>query len=127
MALDKYFPSEEGVRIIAEPGRYFVASAYTLGVNIIAKRVVSRDQQGESKLPLCICYLLYNKVKVSYLSLYVIYSIQKRLFCHCLSLVLDFCLTNSLIEKPILKKLTTVSVHDNHGSNYFEGKICSAG
>jgi len=47
MALDKYFPAEEGVRIIAEPGRYFVASAFTLGVNIIAKRVVARDQHGD--------------------------------------------------------------------------------
>uniref|UniRef100_A0A8C6GNY5 Ornithine decarboxylase n=1 Tax=Mus spicilegus TaxID=10103 RepID=A0A8C6GNY5_MUSSI len=36
-ALDKYFPSDSGVRIIAEPGRYYVASAFTLAVNIIAK------------------------------------------------------------------------------------------
>ena len=49
MALDKYFPADEGVSIIAEPGRYFVASAFTLGVNIIAKRAVARDQHGESK------------------------------------------------------------------------------
>lgn len=49
MALDKYFPVEEGIEIIAEPGRYMVASAFTLGVNIIAKRVVARDQHGESK------------------------------------------------------------------------------
>lgn len=48
MALDKYFPANEGVSIIAEPGRYFVASAFTLGVNIIAKRVVARDQHGEN-------------------------------------------------------------------------------
>uniref|UniRef100_A0A8C6CI87 Ornithine decarboxylase n=1 Tax=Moschus moschiferus TaxID=68415 RepID=A0A8C6CI87_MOSMO len=34
-ALDKYFPSDSGVRIIAEPGRYYVASAFTLAVNII--------------------------------------------------------------------------------------------
>ncbi|KAK0046655.1 ornithine decarboxylase [Biomphalaria pfeifferi] len=42
-ALDTYFPPEKGVRIISEPGRYFVASAYTLAANIIAKRTVSRD------------------------------------------------------------------------------------
>ncbi|XP_059138678.1 ornithine decarboxylase-like [Physella acuta] len=42
-ALDTYFPADMGVRIIAEPGRYFVASAYTLAVNIIAKRTVARD------------------------------------------------------------------------------------
>lgn len=39
-ALDKYFPSDAGVRIIAEPGRFYVASAYTLVVNIIAKKVI---------------------------------------------------------------------------------------
>lgn len=43
LALDMYFPESMGVRIIAEPGRFFVASAFTLAVNIIAKRVLSRD------------------------------------------------------------------------------------
>ena len=48
MALDKYFP-EDSIQIIAEPGRYFVASAFTIGVNVIAKRVVTRDRKGERK------------------------------------------------------------------------------
>lgn len=43
-ALDEYFPKDSGVRIIAEPGRYFVASAFTIAVNIIAKRRVARDR-----------------------------------------------------------------------------------
>jgi len=49
-ALDLYFPPSSGVRIIAEPGRYFVASAFAIAVNVIAKRVVPRDtpvQDGE--------------------------------------------------------------------------------
>lgn len=45
-ALDKYFPSDSGVRIIAEPGRYYVASAFTLAVNIIAKKLVLKEQTG---------------------------------------------------------------------------------
>ncbi|ESO94475.1 hypothetical protein LOTGIDRAFT_178433 [Lottia gigantea] len=45
-ALDEYFPPESGVRIIAEPGRYFVASAFTLTANVIAKRMVSRDNKN---------------------------------------------------------------------------------
>lgn len=45
-ALDKYFPSDSGVRIIAEPGRYYVASAFTLAVNIIAKKTVWKEQTG---------------------------------------------------------------------------------
>jgi ornithine decarboxylase len=44
-ALDKYFPSDSGVRIIAEPGRYYVTSAFTLAVNIIAKKSVERTVQ----------------------------------------------------------------------------------
>jgi ornithine decarboxylase len=42
-ALDTYFPETMGVRIIAEPGRFFVASAFTLAVNIIARRDVEVD------------------------------------------------------------------------------------
>ncbi|KAK9465222.1 pyridoxal-dependent decarboxylase [Lipomyces arxii] len=37
-AIDKYFPSN--VRVIAEPGRYYVASAYTLACHVIARREV---------------------------------------------------------------------------------------
>ncbi|KAJ5565057.1 hypothetical protein N7513_001299 [Penicillium frequentans] len=37
-ALETYFPPN--VRIIAEPGRYYVASAFTLAANIIARRDV---------------------------------------------------------------------------------------
>jgi ornithine decarboxylase len=40
-AVDKYFPPN--VRVIAEPGRYYAASAFTLAAQIIARRVVKRD------------------------------------------------------------------------------------
>ncbi|XP_063448000.1 ornithine decarboxylase-like [Mytilus trossulus] len=36
-ALDDYFP-EKDVRIIAEPGQYYVSSAFTVAVNIITKK-----------------------------------------------------------------------------------------
>ncbi|EGW11216.1 Ornithine decarboxylase [Cricetulus griseus] len=45
-ALDKYFPPDSGVRVIADPGRYYVASAFTLAVNIIAKKIVWKEQMG---------------------------------------------------------------------------------
>ncbi|XP_054942178.1 ornithine decarboxylase-like [Physeter macrocephalus] len=45
-ALDKYFPSDSGVRIIAEPGRYYVASAFTLAISIIAQKLVLKEQTG---------------------------------------------------------------------------------
>ncbi|KAJ3613838.1 hypothetical protein NHX12_020083 [Muraenolepis orangiensis] len=47
-ALDKYFPMDGGVRVIAEPGRYYVASAFTLAVNIIAKKVILREQSASN-------------------------------------------------------------------------------
>jgi len=39
-ALDKYFPDPELVRVIAEPGRFYVASAFILATNIHSKREV---------------------------------------------------------------------------------------
>ncbi|KAL4236688.1 Mitochondrial 2-oxoadipate and 2-oxoglutarate transporter [Mactra antiquata] len=48
VALDKYFPEDSNIEVIAEPGRYMIASAITIGVNIIAKRIVARDQHGEN-------------------------------------------------------------------------------
>ncbi|KDQ19278.1 hypothetical protein BOTBODRAFT_434275 [Botryobasidium botryosum FD-172 SS1] len=37
-AIERYFPSREGLRIIAEPGRFYVSAAFTLVANIIARR-----------------------------------------------------------------------------------------
>lgn len=48
-ALDKYFPADSGVRVIAEPGRFYVASAYTLAVNIIAKKVIMNEQSASDE------------------------------------------------------------------------------
>lgn len=52
-SLDEHFPPECGVRIIAEPGRYFVASAFTLCTNIIAKRETF-SEEGD---PICMYYV----------------------------------------------------------------------
>ncbi|XP_028294397.1 ornithine decarboxylase [Gouania willdenowi] len=48
-ALDKYFPPDAGVKVIAEPGRFYVASAYTLVVNIIAKKVLMDDDSSSDE------------------------------------------------------------------------------
>jgi ornithine decarboxylase len=37
-ALEEHFPNDGSVQIIAEPGRYYVASAYSLATNVIATR-----------------------------------------------------------------------------------------
>lgn len=46
--VDLYFPSSTGVSIIAEPGSFFVSSAFTLAVNVISKEVVARDRQDQA-------------------------------------------------------------------------------
>ncbi|XP_047197564.1 ornithine decarboxylase-like isoform X2 [Hippoglossus stenolepis] len=46
-ALDKYFPADSGVKVIGEPGSFYVASAFTLVVNIIAKKVIMDSTSDE--------------------------------------------------------------------------------
>lgn len=45
--VELYFPPSSGVSLIAEPGSYFVSSAFTLAVNIISRKIVARDRQDE--------------------------------------------------------------------------------
>ncbi|KAK4615511.1 Ornithine decarboxylase [Fulvia fulva] len=51
-ALDEHFPPS--VRIIAEPGRYYTSSAFTLACNVIARRTVEEKRLGGST-----SYMLY--------------------------------------------------------------------
>lgn len=39
--LDTYFPQRSGVQVLAQPGDFYVASAFTLAVNVIGKKMVS--------------------------------------------------------------------------------------
>ncbi|CEJ89725.1 Putative Ornithine decarboxylase [[Torrubiella] hemipterigena] len=39
-ALDEFFPAGSNIDIIAEPGRYYVATAFTIACNVIARRTV---------------------------------------------------------------------------------------
>jgi ornithine decarboxylase len=48
MALDDYFPAESGVTIIAEVGRFFVQSAFTLVTKVMDRAVVTEDFDGVS-------------------------------------------------------------------------------
>jgi len=50
-ALDEYMPSH--VNIIGEPGRYYVAKAFTLAAHIIARRTIEDPSTGEKS------YMLY--------------------------------------------------------------------
>uniref|UniRef100_A0A914ENS6 ornithine decarboxylase n=1 Tax=Acrobeloides nanus TaxID=290746 RepID=A0A914ENS6_9BILA len=46
--LDEYFPESMGVKIISEPGKYFVASAVSVVVNIIASTKVKASRMIEN-------------------------------------------------------------------------------
>lgn len=59
-AIDVHFPDreKEGVRVIAEPGRFFVSRAFTLAANIIARRVTEgggEADSGETPSVMCEC------------------------------------------------------------------------
>lgn len=45
-ALDEYFPAHSGINLIAEPGRFYASTAFTLACNIIARRTVE-NQPGD--------------------------------------------------------------------------------
>ena len=49
--LDEYFPPQ--IRIIAEPGRYYTSSAFTIACNVIARRTVEDRDPGSKS------YMLY--------------------------------------------------------------------
>ncbi|KAI9539908.1 hypothetical protein NQZ68_001841 [Dissostichus eleginoides] len=40
--LDAYFPPMSGVQVLAQPGRFYVASAFSLAVSVIGKKVETR-------------------------------------------------------------------------------------
>ncbi|KAJ7577639.1 ornithine decarboxylase [Mycena floridula] len=45
-AIDRYFPDRDHIRIIAEPGRFYVSKAFSLAANIIARRGALPEQDG---------------------------------------------------------------------------------
>lgn len=57
-AIDTYFPPH--IRVIAEPGRYYVATAFTLAANVIARRDVSAElSDSESNPGVGETYMIY--------------------------------------------------------------------
>lgn len=55
--LDAYFSPLSGVQVLAQPGNFYVASAFSLAVNVIGKKMVTRHWdnlvQGEQLNSLC--------------------------------------------------------------------------
>lgn len=51
VALDEYFPAHSGINLIAEPGRFYASTAFTLACNIIARRTVENEDAGSGSGP----------------------------------------------------------------------------
>lgn len=49
-AIEVHFPVDEGVKIIAEPGRYYVCRAFELATNIIAKRAAREGTNDDESM-----------------------------------------------------------------------------
>jgi len=58
-AIEKYFPARDNIRIIAEPGRYYVAKAFSLAANVIARRAppTAEDLDMDSEHPVVMYYI----------------------------------------------------------------------
>lgn len=61
-AIEEYFPARENIRMIAEPGRYYVAQAFSLAANVIARRApptaesaASQDIDADPEHPTVMC------------------------------------------------------------------------
>ncbi|KAJ7623926.1 ornithine decarboxylase [Mycena polygramma] len=50
-AIDTYFPDRRGLKIIAEPGRFYVSKAFSLATNIIARRAPLTDDPTQGAAP----------------------------------------------------------------------------
>ncbi|XP_068182507.1 ornithine decarboxylase-like [Antennarius striatus] len=42
-ALEEYFPPDSGVKVIAEPGQYYVESSFTLVMSVVGKKTITDD------------------------------------------------------------------------------------
>ncbi|THH23095.1 hypothetical protein EUX98_g8085 [Antrodiella citrinella] len=58
-AIEQYFPARDNLRIIAEPGRYYVAQAFSLAANVIARRAppTAEDVDPDSENPSVMYYI----------------------------------------------------------------------
>lgn len=59
-ALDHYFPDRRDIKVIAEPGRFYVSKAFSLAANIIARRAPlteggAKEKETPSDQPAVMC------------------------------------------------------------------------
>lgn len=64
--LDAYFPPLSGVQVLAQPGAFYVASAFSLATNVIGKKTLSQqwDSLAQGQSLGCI-YILMASISLS--------------------------------------------------------------
>ena len=75
-AIEHYFPARTSIRIIAEPGRFYVSKAFHLAVNVIARRAPLAEGNTEApdpdtedtETPAVMCTCLRISASVPFLS-----------------------------------------------------------
>lgn len=78
LALDDYFPVESDVTIIAEVGRFFVQSAFTLITRVMDRAIVNKDLGMD---------MLFFRIRRTFVHIHVVALCEaKRTFVPCLSL-----------------------------------------
>ncbi|XP_078284386.1 antizyme inhibitor 2-like [Rhinoraja longicauda] len=81
LALDLHFPAASGVKIIAEPGRYYVTTSFTLAVNIIGRKIIHQASTGssddEARTVKTIMYYLNEGVHGSFYCTELLYYLSK--------------------------------------------------
>ena len=77
-AIERYFPDRRTIRIIAEPGRFYVSKAFRLAANIIARRAPIADdpcpsatsiEEADGPAVMCMCldlpfYLVFPRAEL---------------------------------------------------------------
>ncbi|XP_055079743.1 antizyme inhibitor 2-like [Periophthalmus magnuspinnatus] len=74
--LDELFPLDSEVQIIAEPGRFFVESAFTLAMNVISKKYDTTDS-AETKSTKVMIYFVNDGIHGSF-GIYVLFPESKE-------------------------------------------------
>ncbi|KAM3863795.1 ornithine decarboxylase-like [Diretmus argenteus] len=101
LALDEFFPLDCGVQVIAEPGRYYVESAFTLAVEVIAKRVVMEEAAEHNS----------NKLQSNLESMLSLLSLRSK-NSHCLVVLVMMSVwrVQAVSSSPVIRLRTVMSL-----------------
>jgi len=115
-AIDLHFPHRQadGIKVIAEPGRFFVSKAFTLATNIIARRAISGTEDNldeDTPQIMCMSVLQLNALGVLTRHLQIISTTACMVHSTVSCLIIRQCIpTSSPCKAPsLLSRLSPAS------------------